>query len=127
MAISAKAQDTQDTTQKPHEAQEEGIQKCGYIDPSWKVDQHTNGLQPTNRLRIGSSVEQLEKRAEEIFSPIRGTTSTNQYPQCSQRQKHQTKKTHSSSYLCSREWPFQTSVRGEAIAPIKAPCPSVGE
>ena len=30
--ISPKAQNTQDTTHRPYEAQEEGIQMCGYID-----------------------------------------------------------------------------------------------
>ena len=34
MDISPKVQNTQDTIHKPHEAQEKGRQKCGYIDPS---------------------------------------------------------------------------------------------
>jgi hypothetical protein len=28
---------------------------------------------------------------------------------------------------CSRRWPSETSVRGEALGPVKAQCPSTGE
>ena len=66
MDISQKAQNTQDTAHRSYEAQEEEIPKCGYTDPSWKVDQHMDGLQPTNRLSIGSSMEQLEKGPKDL-------------------------------------------------------------
>jgi hypothetical protein len=35
--------------------------------------------------------------------------------------------THGSSCICSRGWPCQSSVRGEALGPVKALCPSVRE
>jgi hypothetical protein len=35
--------------------------------------------------------------------------------------------THGSSHIHSRGWPCGTSVGGEALGPVKARCPSVGE
>ena len=35
--------------------------------------------------------------------------------------------THGTIYICNRGGPFQTSMRGEAISPVKAQCPSVWE
>jgi hypothetical protein len=35
--------------------------------------------------------------------------------------------THGSSCICSREWPSRSSMGGEALGPVKALCPSVGE
>lgn len=35
--------------------------------------------------------------------------------------------THSSSHICSRGWPCLASMGEEALGPVKAPCPSVGE
>jgi hypothetical protein len=32
-----------------------------------------------------------------------------------------------SNYICSREWPSQSSMGGEAIGPVKALCPSIEE
>ena len=40
--------------------------KCGYFDPYRKVDQNTHDSQPTNRMNIGSPVEQLEKGTKEL-------------------------------------------------------------
>ena len=44
---------------------------------------------------------------------------------------HQSKKTHDgtrvSSCICSRGWPSQSSMGGEALSPVKALCLSVGE
>jgi hypothetical protein len=44
---------------------------------------------------------------------------------------HQSKKTyggtHVSSCICSRGWPSQSSMGGEALGPVKALCPSIGE
>ena len=64
--LAQKAWNTQDTTHRPHEAQEEERPKCGYFDPYWKVNQNTHGSQPTNRLSIGSPMEQLEKGPKEL-------------------------------------------------------------
>jgi hypothetical protein len=35
--------------------------------------------------------------------------------------------THGSSHIYSKEWPCLASMRGEALGPVKAQCPSVGE
>jgi hypothetical protein len=35
--------------------------------------------------------------------------------------------THGSSYICSRGWHCQASIGGEALGPVKAWFPSVGE
>ena len=35
--------------------------------------------------------------------------------------------THGSNHICSRGWPCQTSVGGEALGPVKVQCPSVGD
>jgi hypothetical protein len=35
--------------------------------------------------------------------------------------------TYRSSCICSREWPCWTSIGGEALGPVNARCPSVGE
>jgi hypothetical protein len=35
--------------------------------------------------------------------------------------------THGSSGICSRGWPCWSSMEGEALGPVKALCPSVGE
>jgi hypothetical protein len=52
-------------------------------------------------------------------------------PQSSLGLNHQTKsihvRTHGSSCICSRGWPSQTSMGGEALCSMKALCPSVGE
>jgi hypothetical protein len=54
-----------------------------------------------------------------------------QYPQSSQGLYHQPKSTHGgthgSSCICSRGWPCGTSMRGEALGPVKTQCLSVGE
>ena len=44
---------------------------------------------------------------------------------------HQSKKTHGGtcgfSCICSRGWPSWSSMGGEALGPVKALCPSIGE
>jgi hypothetical protein len=44
---------------------------------------------------------------------------------------HQSKKipggTHGSTFICSRGWPSQSSMGGEALGPVKILCPSIGE
>jgi len=64
------------------------------------------------------------------FNPIgRTTISTNQIPQSSQGLNHQPKSTHGGthcfSYICSRGCHCLASI--EALGPVKAQYPSVGE
>jgi hypothetical protein len=35
--------------------------------------------------------------------------------------------THGSSCICNRGWPSRSPMGGEALGPMKAGCPSVGE
>jgi hypothetical protein len=35
--------------------------------------------------------------------------------------------THGSSCICSRGWPSHSSIGGEALGPVKALCPSIGD
>jgi hypothetical protein len=70
--------------------------------------------------------------AEGVCSPIGGTTIwTSQYPQSSQGLNHQPKsthgRTHGSSCICSRGWPYLPSMGGESFDPLKAWCPSTGK
>jgi hypothetical protein len=73
----------------------------------------------------------MTKGAEGVRNPIgRTTISTNQTPRSSQGLNHQPKSTHGgthgSSCICSRGWLCQASVGEEALGPVKARCPSVG-
>jgi len=83
-------------------------------DPNWGVRERTEG-------------------AEGVFNPIRRTTiSTNQPdPQSTQGLNHQPKNTHvgtnGSSHICSIGWHCLASIGGEALCPVKAHFPSVGE
>jgi hypothetical protein len=77
-------------------------------------------------------MEELEKGAEGVYSPIGGRTiRTNWYPQSSQGLNHQSKSTHGgthvSSCMCNRGWPCGISMRGEALGLVKVRCHSVGE
>jgi hypothetical protein len=79
-------------------------------------------------------VRERTEGTEGVCNPIGRTTSTNQTspsPQSSQELNHQPKSTyggtHGSSCICSRGWPCQASMGGEALGPLKARCPSVGE
>jgi hypothetical protein len=58
----------------------------------------------------------------------RRSVSTNQ---SSQGVNHQPRSTHGgnqgSSHICSRGWLFPASMGREALGPLKARCPSVGE
>jgi hypothetical protein len=70
--------------------------------------------------------------ADGVYSSIGGTTiCTNKYPQSSEGLNHQPKSahggTHGSSCLCIRGWLSRSSMGGEALGPVKALCPSVGE
>jgi hypothetical protein len=69
--------------------------------------------------------------AEGLCSPIGGTTIwTNQYPQSSHGINHQPESTHGgthgSSCICSRWWPSRSSMGEEALGPVQALCPSIG-
>jgi hypothetical protein len=69
--------------------------------------------------------------AKGVCNPIGRTICTNQYPQSSLGLNCQSKKTHGgthgSSCVCSRGWPSQSSMGGEALGPVKVLCPSIGE
>jgi hypothetical protein len=62
---------------------------------------------------------------------IRRTTISTILPLRSQGLNHQPTSTHGathgSSCICSRGWPSWSSMGGEVLGPVKAPCPSVGE
>jgi hypothetical protein len=81
--------------------------------PQWRSQRNTQGVEGDR-------------------SPIGGTSIwTNQYPQSSLELYHQSKKTHGgtcgSSYLCNRGRPSRSSMGGEALGPVKALWPSIGE
>jgi hypothetical protein len=83
---------------------------------------------PSSGSPSGGARERTEG-AEGVCNPIgRTTISTNQ---SSQGLNHQSKSTHggthSSSHICSRGWPCQESMGREALGPVKAWCPTVGE
>jgi hypothetical protein len=74
----------------------------------------------------------MSEGAEGVYNPIGQTIiSTNETPHSSQELNHQPKstheQTHGSSCICSRGWPYWTSVGGEALGFMKARCLSVGE
>jgi hypothetical protein len=79
-------------------------------------------------------MEDLEKGLKELEGIAisgRTTISTNQILQSSQGLKHQLKctygTTHGSSRICNRGWPCWSSLRREALGPVKARCRRVGE
>jgi len=72
-------------------------------------------------------VRERTKGAEGVCNPIgRTTISGNQTPQISQGPKSTHGGTYGSSCICSRGWPCQELMGGEALGPVKAPCSSVG-
>jgi hypothetical protein len=71
-------------------------------------------------------------RSWRVCSPIGGTTIwTSQYLRSSLGLNHQPNSihggTHCSSCICSRGWPSQSSMEGEALGPVKVICSSIGE
>jgi hypothetical protein len=77
-------------------------------------------------------VRERTKEPEGLCNPIgRTTISINQTSQSFQGPNHQAKSihggTHSSSHICSRGCPCWPSLWEEALSPVKAWCPSVGE
>jgi hypothetical protein len=85
--------------------------------------------QPTIGLSTEIPMKELEKGLKELKELQ--TISTNQTSQSSQGLNYQPKSihggTHGSSHICSRGWPCRTSMGGEALGPVKAQCPCVGE
>jgi hypothetical protein len=71
----------------------------------------------------GSAREKIEG-AEGNYSPIGRTISTKRTTQSSQRLNYKPKSVHGgihgSRYICSREWPYLTSIRVEALGPVEA-------
>jgi hypothetical protein len=93
-------------------------------------------LQSTIGLSMEFPMEELDRErtggTEGVCNPIRRTTiSTNHTPQSSQGLNHQPRSTHGgthgSSCICSRGFPCLASVGGQALGPVNAQCPSVGE
>jgi hypothetical protein len=77
-------------------------------------------------------VRKRTEGAEGVCNPIgRTTISTIQTPQSSQGLNHQQTSTHGgthgSSCICIRGWPYLASMGGDALGPVKAQCPSIGE
>jgi hypothetical protein len=76
-------------------------------------------------------VRERTERSEEVCSSIGGTKmSTNQtpFPGTKPPTKEYTHGvTHDSSDICSRGWPCQISMGGEALGPVQTQCPSVRE
>ena len=84
------------------------------------------------RVLNGGVRERTEGAEGVVCNPIRRTTiSTNQTLQSSQGLNCQPKNmhggTHGSSCIYSRGWPCLESMGGEALGPVKAQFPSVGE
>jgi hypothetical protein len=87
--------------------------------------------QPTIRLNTRTPREELGKRLKEL-KEIATPLEEQQYqltricliPQSSQELNHQSQihmgGTHGSSCICSREWPYLTSIEGEALDLVEA-------
>jgi hypothetical protein len=94
----------------------------------------TGCSQPSIGWSTGSPAKELEKRPKELkgLQLHRSKNNINQpVPQISQGLNHQPKNTHGgthgSNFICSRGWPSRSSMGGEALGPVKARCPTVGE
>jgi hypothetical protein len=73
----------------------------------------------------------VREEAEGVCNHIGRIISTNPTLQSFEALNHQPKSTyggtHGSSCTCSRGWPCWASMGGEALDPVKAWCPNVGE
>jgi hypothetical protein len=85
--------------------------------------------QPTIGLSVGTPVEELEKGLKELkgfAAPYEEQHQPGPSPHhpSSQGLNHQPKSihggSHGSSCICSRGWPCQASMGGEALGPVKA-------
>ena len=65
MDISPKSPNIQDTIHKPHEAQEEGKLKCGYLSPSYKDNKVLTGA----NMEIKCRAETTQKGHPETVTP----------------------------------------------------------
>ena len=84
-----------------------------------------------HRVPNGGAINRIQG-AEGVCSPLgEKTVWTNPYPHSSQGLNHQSTsihgETHGSSRISSREWPCRSSMRGEALCPVRAQCPSLEE
>ena len=103
------------------------------MDVSWKALPETyqnrcGCLQPTIGLSTGASMEELGQGLKELkmFEQFQPTISFR-----TSRDKPANKESqggiHGSSCICSWGWPYLTSIRGEALGPVKAWCSRIGE
>jgi hypothetical protein len=86
----------------------------------------------TERGNPSGGVRERIEGAQGVCNPVRTIISINQAPLSSQGLNHQPKSsthggTHGSSHICSRGWLYLASMGREALGPVKAECPSVGE
>jgi hypothetical protein len=77
-------------------------------------------------------VRKRTEGAEGVYNPIERTIiSTKQTSQSSQGLNHQLKSTHGGTHgfscIGNRGWPCQAAMGGEALGPMNAVYPSVGE
>jgi hypothetical protein len=75
-------------------------------------------------------VRERTEGAEGVCNPI-GRTISSSLSSNLQGLNHQPKSTHGGTHgsrcICSRGWPCQASMEGEALVPMKAQFPNVGE
>jgi hypothetical protein len=75
----------------------------------------------TDHQVLSGGVRERVKGAKGVFNPIgRTTISTKQSSPYLNHEPRRHMGAHASSHLCSREWPCWTSMRGEALGPVKA-------
>jgi hypothetical protein len=119
-----------------------GGSKCNekHLSVQWKVlrsrSAYTKSIQKRKiiGLSTGSPMKELEKELKELkgfaVQEKEQQYETNSSPR-TQGLNHQPKSTHGgthgSSCICSRGCPSWSSMGGEALGPVKALCPSVGE
>jgi hypothetical protein len=90
-------------------------------------------LQPTTGLSMDTPMEELGEGLKKLKGFV--TPSEAQYYQPTRLPRAPRTKppksthggTHGSIYICSRGWPYLTSMGGEALCPVEAWWPSVGE
>ena len=95
----------------------------------WQIQRHVPAANHWTECRVpNGGVREKTERAEGLYNSIgRTTISITETPKSSQGLNYQPKSTHGSSHICNRGWPCWASMGGEALIPVKAWCPSVGE
>jgi hypothetical protein len=102
-------------------------------DRAWQIQwQMLTANHWTEHRDPNGAVRERTEEAEGVCHPIERTKiSINKSPQSSQELNHQLNSTHGgthgSSCICSRGWPCMASIGGEAICPVNARFPNVGE